>query len=86
MKLPPVDSLVLLIWDDAHAANSGWQFRNELDANLKRIKTVGWLAKVTPKTVVICASYSDDEGGVFSDVTTVPKNCIVRCLKLAEPT
>ena len=77
MTLPPIDSLVLMIWDDAHAANSGWQFRDELDAKLKTVKTVGWLAKITPKTVVICASFSDDEGGVFSDVTTVPRNCIV---------
>ena len=85
MKLPPLDSLVLLIWDDAHAGTSTWLFREELDATLRRIKTVGWLAKITPRTVVVCASYSDDEGGVFSDVTTVPKNCIVSCVKLKEP-
>lgn len=85
MKIPPVDSLVLMVWEDAHAGNSGWLFRSELDEKLKTVKTVGWLAKVTPKTVVICASWSDDEGGVFSDVTVVPRNCIVRLHKLAEP-
>jgi hypothetical protein len=85
VRLPPIDSLVLMIWDDAHAANSGWVFRDELDSKLKRIKTVGWLSKITPKTVVVCASFSDDEGGVFSDVTTVPRNCIVSLRKLSEP-
>ena len=84
MRFPPIDSLVLMIWDDAHAGTSTWLFRSELDAKLKRIKTVGWLAKVTPKTVVVCASFSDDEGGVFSDVTTVPKNCIVSIQKIGR--
>ena len=85
MRLPPVDSLVLVNWEDAHAGTSTWLFRDELDAKLKTVKTVGWLAKITPKTVVVCASFSNDEGGVFSDVTTIPRNCIVTVHKLREP-
>jgi len=85
MRLPPVDSLVLMIWEDAHAGTSSWLFRDELDGKLKVIKTVGWLAKITPRTVTVCASFSDDEGGVFSDVTVVPRNCIVKVVKLSEP-
>ena len=82
MKL---DSLVLVEWQDAHAGQSTWVFRDELDANLKLVKTVGWLAKITPKTIVVCASFSDDEGGVFSDVTTIPRNCIVKVHQLRHP-
>lgn len=85
MKLPRIDSLVMVDWEDAHAGTSTWLFREELDTSLKTIKTVGWLAKITPKTIVVCASFSDDEGGVFSDVTTIPRNCIVKVHKLAEP-
>jgi len=77
MKFPKVDSLVLMVWEDAHAGQSTWVFREELDPALKIIKTVGWLARIDSKSVTVCASFSDDEGGVFSDVTTVPKNCIV---------
>ena len=84
MKLQ-IDSLVMVDWEDAHAGQSTWVFREELDAKLKIVKTVGWLAKVTPKTIVVCASFSDDEGGVFSDVTTIPRNCIVKVHKLRHP-
>ena len=77
MRFPAIDSLVIVTWEDAHAGTSTWVFRSELDSNLKTIKTVGWLAKMTNKTITVAASFSNDEGGVFSDVTTIPKNCIV---------
>jgi hypothetical protein len=77
VKLPPIDSMVWVKWHDAHAGQSTWVHRHELSEALKLVHTVGWLVRIAKNSIIICASYNAEDGGWFSDVTVIPRNCIV---------
>lgn len=80
---------VLVIWNDAHAGTSQWEFIEDLvDNEPYQVKSVGFL--LAPKAgnkrghVSITQSWSAD--GCVDSVLHIPAKMVVRVINLAEET
>ena len=74
--------LVLVHWDDS-ASTGSWSTKQEVCASdnhgLMRCKTVGWVTKVTRKSLTIHGSESANQ---VSDIMCVPRSCVVTMERL----
>ena len=66
----------LIMWVDS-SMRPGWLYGKEVDAEVKKIESIGFVCAVSPEALTITCSHSDT-GGVVSPVT-IPKCCILEC-------
>lgn len=71
-KLP----LVVLEWHDA-VTESGWISAEDYKPKTVKVISVGWLLSETDHHVSIIGSFNSEKD--FSDITTVPKQWLIKC-------
>jgi len=66
---------VELVWEDSAAPEGKWQPHSTVDGiKIMDIRTIGTLARVEDKFVVMVGSRCDD---CVSDITAIPVSCIL---------
>ena len=76
MTLPKVGSIVVVDWLDANSYGAGWKHKEELDGQLLKCSTVGWLMRDDKKTISMAATASEDE--FVTDACVIPKSFITK--------
>ena len=79
MKLPALNSPVIVIWEDAHSGEGNWVYPKDLDGSLQTVSTLGWLVRSDPKTITVAAS---KEGDMVADITIIPKSCVIEVVSV----
>jgi len=70
-KLP----LVILEWHDA-VTEGGWVSSKDYEPKTVLVTSVGWLLSETDHHISIIGSYNSEKD--FSDITTVPKQWLIK--------
>jgi hypothetical protein len=74
----PKSGLVIVTWYDS-ATMDEWQGREDATrrgAQLAKVKTVGFLLKITRRAVVVAGSWSDAD--MVSETFSIPRKCVKR--------
>ncbi len=73
MSWPKAMPVVEVEWIDSWA-HGGWQDPEDVDGTPLKCRSVGYLLKNGPNTVVL--ALSQHEGGSVGDVLTIPSRCV----------
>jgi hypothetical protein len=83
MKLPPLESAVLVNWLDT-TTYSGWQYVApgvEYDFSPRKMQSLGWLTGVNPVAILVTPTLApaDSQDGKVGhlDPLVIPRGCII---------
>lgn len=82
MKIPALETLVIVTWEDAHTGDDNWCHPKDLDGSLKAVQSAGWLIRSDPKTITVAASRYAEADGMVADITIIPKTCVIEVVSV----
>ena len=71
---PPIDSLVLIEWDDATQPSHGWVAPDDIDPTPALCQSVGWIVHRDDRAIILAATQCD--GGEVMGAMCIPRGTV----------